>query len=607
MIRITIDNNTIYPENGGNFELHEANPLLTEAGTYSYDIDVSLSATPNKRAYAHLDRLNADTLPHDRTARIEDDGKILYIGTEQILEMNGEKLKVQIVSGKSELNLMGNKTRMLDIDLGQEPVPTQAQAMETLTKTFPEKNGVYCPIMTKFHHTPRPTNTSFANFIYQNTYNSKYYVKDTPFILQPYLLFILERLLTVLGWRIKYNVLRQYETACRMVIIHAFQTQKYNEMIPNWEVSEFLEQIERLFNVTYVCDTAKKEISIYKISDWYKNEAKTTVVEESQILQADKAVNRKYNLTDALFLNYKAVSYKFPDDWKYKYANLSDDVRNACKVLEFSTFADFDIGKYKSKDYFNEPYIFRAKDISTDFILVDYERVAGSGYHFEPTDIFKSIKSTDDDESTSLKIVPAEVISLDLHPNIDGYKLMGAPIPFARNQEIVAINKESSTKTGLTQWVEQGLPGGTDTSNNSMYVAFYMGWQNVLHGESSDAALNAIYDNTFYPFCVTYPYIMQCYELKPVGDYYQLRRCLKRNDFEKFTLNLQYMAKTTFAGNIEIDNTIEYEIYFMYNERPDVQSRFIISNRLYFCKEITYYIEKGELKPFCKGLFYPAK
>lgn len=605
MIRITIDNNTIYPENGGNFELHEANPLLTEAGTYSYDIDVSLSATPNKRAYAHLDRLNADTLPHDRTARIEDDGKILYIGTEQILEMNGEKLKVQIVSGKSELNLRGNKTRMLEIDLGEEPKPTPEQAMATLKGKYPQTRGVYCPIMTKFHHTPRPTNTKFANFIHQNTYDHKHYVDGTPFILQPYLLFILETLLSTLGWTIKYNVLRQDETACRMIVIHGFETSHYNEMVPNWEISEFLSQIERMFNVTFVCDNATRAVSIYRISDYYADIAQTVVIDDSQILHGDKAINRKYNLTEPFFMDYKSVEYKFPSEWKYKYADLPNDVREACTVLEFDTYNDFDIKEYKSDDYFNKPYIFRAKDIQTDFILVDYERVKGSGYHYEPVDIFRGIIS--EEKPTTLKIAPAEVISLDLHPNINGYKLMGAPIAYARNQETIDLNKDSAAKNGLLQWIEQGMPGKTDTTNNTLYVAYHMGWNNVLHGESSDENLNAIYDNTFYPFCVTYPYIMQCYELGDQGDIYKLRRCLKRDDYDQFTFNLGYLTKTRLSGNIPIDHTTEFEINFTFNGvRPDVRSKFIIGNRLYFCKEITYYIEKGEFRPYCKGLFYPA-
>lgn len=606
MINISINNSPIYPVDGGQFELHEANPMLTEAGTYSYDIDVDLSAKENQQVYAHLDRFNSDNVFNQRQAIIDDDGRIICMGSESLLELNGQKLKIQIVSGNSDLNLLSNNTKILDLDLGSVTTPTPEDALKTLEDYFPKSNGVYCPIMTKFKDLPRPETTTFANFIYQNTHDSIHYVENTTFIFQPYLIFLLEKILQTLGWSIAYNILREDESACRMIVVHGYKTQKLNEMLPNWEVSEFLSQIEKFFNVVILCNVAEKTVSIYRVADFYNKVADTVIISDDQILSGDLVASRKFNLTETFSTNYSNVKYNFPSVWKYQYANLSDDVRKIVKVLEFDSFADFDTKEYKSDDYFNKPYIFRDKSTSTDFVLVNYRRTSTAVYHFEPVDIFASIKSDDNSDEISLKICPAEVLAVDLHPDIDGPKLMGAAIPFARNQEI--LEQDSSSDDGLNQWIQNGAPEKYDSSKNNIYVSYYMGLINVLHGESSDPDLENLYNSVMYPQCVTYPYIMQFYSISGTpGDIFSWRKILKRTDFAHFNFNLKYLSSALYANNTPIDNSTEYEINFSFNVRPDVRSKFIISNRLYFCKEIIYYFEQGKISPYAKGIFFPAK
>ena len=605
MINILIDNMPIYPVDGGQFELHEANPMLTEAGSYSYDIDVELSSTENQRVYAHLDRLNSDSSFSNRKAVINDDGRVICVGSESLLELNGSQLKIQIVAGNSDLNLLTNNTRILDLDLGSVTVPTPDDAMKTLGGYFPEYDGVYCPIMTKFKDLPRPETTTFANFIFQNTYYSKYYVENTPFIFQPYLLFLFERIIQVLGWSITYNVLREDESACRMIVVHGYTTQKYNEMLPNWEVSEFFSQIEKLFNVVLICNVAEKTVAIYRVADYYERIADTVIIPDDQILSGDLIAGRKFNLTESFSTNYDNVGYNFPSVWKYQYADLSDDIRKIVKVLEFPSFSDFDNSEYKSDSYFNKPYIFRDKGTDTDFVLVNYRRTSTKVYHYEPVDIFASLNSEVDTDVVSLKICPAEVLAVDLHPDIDGYKLMGAAVPFARNQQ--TLEQDSTTDDGLNQWIQNGAPEKYDSSKNNIYVAYYMGWINVLHGDSADPDLAELYNSVMYPQCVTYPYIMQFYSVGTSGDQFSWRKILKRTDYSIFNFNLKYLYQTRYSENTPIDNTTEYEINFHFTTRPDVRSKFIIANRLYFCKEIIYYFDKGKMAPYAKGVFYPAK
>lgn len=611
MLSILVENQELALTEDISFELHDANPFFTKDGAYTYDIDVDLSIGQNNRIYNHIDRINCNVEFTGRKVVVMDGAKVLLEGTETLLEMDGDILKIQIVAGNSDLNFCAKGKSVSDLDLGEFPEITVEWAMDSLYNRFPDFNGVCCPILTAFKEFPRvgSSGVDIANFIFQNTYNSRYFVDGTKFYVQPYLVYVVEKVLEALGWTVKYNVLREDERTCRMIVVHAFDTLRLSEMLPNWKVSDFLSEVEAFFNVVFICENTSRTVSIYSYQDYYENQSDLVEIDSGNIVKLDGSPSRKYDVSESYVYNYDKIKYDFPSVWKYQYADLSDDIMRIVEVKEFSYFEDFDTEEFKSSAYFNQPYLFYDRSVDEYYVLSDTRRTSGGGYHWEPVNIFAHLDFKSDDESgVVFKICPAEVLAVNLHPDIDGPKLMGAAVPFARNQ--VTLKQEATSDNGLTDWIVNGPPEQYDSSSNPLFVAYYVGWCNVLHaGDSQNPDLQEIYNGTYYPQCVTTPYIMQFYDISgQSGDRFNRVRILRdRSDWQWFDFNLRWRYIMFYSKNIKVDTSVEYEFDILETRDLDVRSLFLISNKMFYCKELVYRYEKGTRLPYITGVFYPVK
>ena len=88
------------------FEMVRENPLFNRRGDYTYDIDISMRDPYNRAIYKHVNRLTATSKPLNRRARLLADGHVIADGTEVILRLEADTLKIQIVAGNSELNYL---------------------------------------------------------------------------------------------------------------------------------------------------------------------------------------------------------------------------------------------------------------------------------------------------------------------------------------------------------------------------------------------------------------------------------------------------------------------------------------------------------------------
>lgn len=613
MLEILIDGTPVYPVEGGTFEIRDANPLLTQSGSYTYDIEIDLSYVENQKVYKHIERLNAASNITNRSVTVLYDGYVLLQGTEALLEITGSILKIQIVAGNCDINYISSQVKIKELDLGSFQKQDYETALKDLNSYYPKANGVCCPVMTtKFFACPippyMPPNNYLANFLGFSSDDNKFaYYGDTRLIVQPFLLYALERVLAAIGWTIKHNALLDDESACRMVVIHGFETLALNEMLPNWSVSEFISQIETFFNVAFVCDTVNNTLSIYKRGEFYSKVAGTVNIPYQEILGDDDKPSRKFSCSELSLPDYTNVKYNFPSVVKYQYADLSDEVLKLVRVLDFEHFSDFNTPQYVNNENVNKANIYHDKETDTFFVL-KYDGIpVKNALHFEQVKIFQHIVGDDTiSESENLKICPAEVVYVSVQPYINGryYKKIGMAMPFTRNQ----LTNESSQDELLHEWIQQGPPEKYDSSNNNLYVAYYMGWQKLMHFDLSPQNPDFNIDDLYYPQCVTTPYIMQFYQDPTTGDNtdFLFSRILERSDFNKFDFSLKYRTETYFNDSVKIDSSTEYEIKFLSKSRPDVRSLFNISGRLFYCKELVYQIEKGRMSNYVTGIFYPA-
>ena len=125
------------------FELIRENPFFARRGDYTYDIDISLRDPHNRAIYDHIDRLTRAGRPQNRRARLYCDGHVICDGTEVILKKEGDNVKIQILAGNSELNILtaDENLRIRDMDFGSFTEPRDRQTY--LGQIYPDVRIAY--------------------------------------------------------------------------------------------------------------------------------------------------------------------------------------------------------------------------------------------------------------------------------------------------------------------------------------------------------------------------------------------------------------------------------------------------------------------------------
>ena len=139
MIKLVIDNQEVVMDGGFSTDIIRENPLLTSAGDYSYDIDVDLRVPQNRRLYKDFQRLNTLNSFSERKAELLDNEKILARGTEAVLSIEDNRVKIQVLSNNSELNYIFDEKRSVrELDLGTVQTKTAELAAKVSNHLYGE-------------------------------------------------------------------------------------------------------------------------------------------------------------------------------------------------------------------------------------------------------------------------------------------------------------------------------------------------------------------------------------------------------------------------------------------------------------------------------------
>ena len=138
MTELYIEGQKVYLSDDFMIDFYRYNPFFSKKGDYTYDIDVNLNVPENARLYKHIHRPNCLDHPSDRSAILIFDNMAIK-GTEVVLSVENNIVKIQIVAGNSELNyLSAGGRRMQDYDLGSIPTLDTTVAIESLSGTYPD-------------------------------------------------------------------------------------------------------------------------------------------------------------------------------------------------------------------------------------------------------------------------------------------------------------------------------------------------------------------------------------------------------------------------------------------------------------------------------------
>jgi len=483
MIQFFINNTEIVLPEDFSFQLTDENPLITRNGEFSLDITSSLLEPANAKAFGHINRLNKSTILLEGNAVMIDDGKVKN-GKYKVVKWTNIDVTWQYITGNSELNFIaGNDRKIWDLAWGTANEVTTELAIRSIQypgygyhrQSMPpaswNQNYVCTPVKIK---TTIVNDFSFTEgYIDVNPIVLPLIDNVANILIQPYLLYYVNKLPELLGYTLQDNCLNTDYRALRMYLVNNIQSLNYSDFLPDWTILKFITEVENLFNVRFSINNKDKTLSV--ISNVIDISLKKIV--NPVIL--DDFTRDESTTQNAEKLNPTKIKYNLGTDGILKYQNISEDIIDLCEINEFTTDAElWDIvDTLPAKDEFK---LLRNTVSEYDYfyslepkIILDYKGYTNSKYvylinKFNP---YKNISETDE-ANIELAIAPSEIDyatkNVTFHNNaiIDTYSYEYY-LSKSNQSEII-----SSTENDMLNVIEGG---STYSRKTTLEVSLYSG------------------------------------------------------------------------------------------------------------------------------------
>ena len=585
MTQLYIDGIEVVLPKSFSVQVKRENPLITKNGEYTYDVTLSLTNPVNADLYRHLNRLNVQELPRSkRSAVLIADNRVYCNGTEVITGWTEKEVNVQVASGNSELNyVIGGDRLISSIDL--MPVSSVMVEMQKhVEKTYPEIDYCLAPVFDE-------TLGQLAN-----AWGVQYGVaglQTTPLMdgkmyAQPFLCAYIRAVLKGLGYEMQTNQLE--DTVYKdLYICQTNAEEEWRDMLPEWTVVDFLQQVENLFNGIFVVDNRDRTVNFVFRNSYFAGPKSVHVQDVSDIYEVD--VEEDPDIEDMAQAN---VSYKLDDSEFWRFRCLANDLR---KSITFEEVAE---PNATPRSWFS-----RKENQRNDvvFVFPDGMQYLFQGTYQTPSEMkdYPMYRIVDDfrpllrDSSSDyeLDIAPASfrVSEIPNKPSAEGATIhspnlmlpvitssAGSPIPESADlNEIIGNNS---------------LP--TTGSKSRISLAFFAG-RNYSMGRFNGVEI-------FYPlpFVDKYTYSSSTINGKVVP------LPMVVSD-DSHTLKLSKLDELYYQGTYDIDFKRGIKLT---SHDPNVYNPrmvFEIRNKRYICAEIEYTIDAEGRKGAWTGTFYPIK
>lgn len=596
-----------------------------------------------------MHRIDVVSRPQDRQALLYCEKGVIIRGTEIILEIDERSAKIQIVSGNSEFNyLVGGDRYLRDLDLGEIDGLNEVYAATTLYGNAHRDDFVCTPVVAKAKITNGignecTTSSTLYNDIEPGSDSANVKMKSgTTLCPQPYLAAIVKRVIEALGYKRGYDAIYYDDELSRLILVHGYKTTKYNEMVENWTVSDFISEVEHLCGVCFIVDNNSKSVEIQTIANYYKS----SIVEE--IGQGDIIgdINKQYDQDPPDNLVYHNVSYKFPNTNFYKFYSLDSDFARRIEYVDCpdqlpqykvqylelynvwyqifggdtSIFNDDTSGTptivreaYHTMTAYRETSFIIGTDnigrripLEFPFIIRSVHSGKANDGTYKPTRLaminqFGPRVDESSDDKMELKIVPIE----NVFARTASYYTYPVPLVENGDGDVGTVTDEDDGKG-----VAERLVGGESdevSAKDNMYVGFYMGVSRFdVNGDSRDSK---------YPFVpVTINSRLQMISRSTSRaqgiKFWALQEVMYVNADGNYDLSINSehgMYNTHWQIPQELDLTTVYVIRFRSLQRRDARHIFNIAGRKFYCQQLKYQVVGGKLSDIIEGTFYPLK
>lgn len=612
MTELFIDRMRVVLPSSFSIRLTRENPFFSKNGDYTLDLELSLEDPINAKIYKHCNRENSTLeVPLKRSAVLVSDNRVILKGTEVILKITETIVKIQLVSGNSELNYIISDQKIRTLDLGSAVLQTNVAQKVSLDYHYPDRDWQILPFMTKdsdfignsyyyIDYAPGVGDPVLNDILeYWGCYKPNTgMAEDFSFPLhnkrpQPYLCFIIKKVVEAIGYTMGTNVLALHSQLKNLYIVHGFDTLSFAKMLPDWTVSEFFNQIESAWDLTFVVNTVTKTVDLLYNYSSVENE-------NIQVLSATDPFTKTIDRGKKYSNNERNIGYSFDDDEYYSLNNMKTAIKDVAiniSLDEADPLIDLDTKIANTGDTNRFKKIFHDSYHDLDWIAFNNDGVIIP----KRVDTFTNqINDTEnfDKLDVELKIIPAAFRTMNLITDrsyVGGVKkhyLMQFPVVDVYDP---LIFQRSSDQT--SDFTMQGLLTSEDTlatavTSDKMRLAVYNGRHYVDGTASNWIELRDAFDTFPMSFVEDLPeYITKST---------QERLLLEGNPI----FRLKWRQENIYHRMDPLDSKKEFERTFIDNGNYDIMKPFMINNRKYLCSKIEYIVNADGIEKLARGYFY---
>lgn len=293
------------------FTLVKENVYFSEASSYTFEVKLPIVGTiNNQKIFGSLNRIDVKKRRKSYSCQLIVDNKVVINGTATVTSVDNTHVGVQLLGGNSELNFASNNGELYidDLDLG-----TIDQFGIHLTDS---ENGIYSFDFTNNYEwtesrqksrnfmlspienttTGEVMNPLVFDLIYDELlsaeymkYTQVYYgecsgnlstLKIKRIAVQPKLSYIVEKIFDTIGYSIVHNDLDELELYNSVYVGNSSEVLDVATMLPHWTVSEFIDELKKLYCCVFVIDERTKRTSVYTRANFYGDEKNITYIQD---------------------------------------------------------------------------------------------------------------------------------------------------------------------------------------------------------------------------------------------------------------------------------------------------------------------------------------
>ena len=436
MIECIINGVSTYPDSSNSIKVTYENPYVKDSGSYTYEISFPMGVTANFKFFNCISRFEVSKKREEyEDCKLFADNRLVISGKGTIKSITDDVVKIQIVGGLSRIkynakwesdyideieyeapvvtsglnkayeqpftNLIfpnGVKKQTLDIDLSSTNMVGQPGKF-ALMPIYDETNSVIANNIARFEYrTPTGSVDEEGN----PTYNTNYRTQMFNLAPQPYLIYILNKVMEFEGFKVIRNDF-DCDPWNRLIIANTNKSGHLKDALPHWSVYNLIDEFRKLFNASVVFDELTRTVSIMAQNELLSNDVVSYDCEDETATEYDEdglknimTSNLEYELADSANRSWREI--------------IPQSVRKIFPIDDYKNFADILIASdsmtkkdrqtrifHEIKD--NKYWVFGDFPVSEDSNEMQ-ESVKQVGW-FSP--IIREIES---DESVKLKIAP---------------------------------------------------------------------------------------------------------------------------------------------------------------------------------------------------------